>query len=391
MPDLGAVIFVPALAGSVIFGFVFALFAAHHYLTAVQSTGSGSRDVVWMSEPILDHFWKVFYLAWLIGLWLGPAYLIGRAATAGTDSAWLKLAIPLAVFWLCYPVSQLSSLSASTIWIPLHPDVLARLAQKPGVVLGFYLISGGVMVLFGVAFKWVFLTAGHYELLFVGTPLLIVAALVYGRLIGRLAFALAFTKSLLVRRKKRKPERDGDGPEARRSAPPPPDEEEPAEPERFRQPSELPPVVTPDEGPITGYDVKMDDEPASPKKPRRVRAETVEAEPAKPKSRPAKPHIERSRKWDEDDEDAAPYSVNQPEAVPEGNAPREVIKPSAEEMRLLSRDDVPKPPKQVWSAQLLGFLAQPETLSVVAVLSAMCGMVGLMVRIARAFNPASGG
>src|SRR5262245_56486444 len=165
MPDLGAVIFVPALAGCVIFGFVFALFAAHHYLTAVQSTGSGSRDVVWSSEPILDHFWKVFYLAWLIGLWLGPAYLIGRAYTSGSDSAWLRLAVPLAVFWVCYPVSQLSSLSASTIWLPLQADVFARLVQKPGVVLGFYLISAVVLAVFGVAFKWVFLTAGQYELL----------------------------------------------------------------------------------------------------------------------------------------------------------------------------------------------------------------------------------
>ena len=151
--DLRAVIFVPALAGSVIFGFLFALFAAHYYLTAMQSTGSGSRDVVWVSEPILDHFWKVFYLAWLIGLWLGPAYLIGQAYTAGSDSAWLRLAVPLAVFWLCYPVSQLSSLGGSTIWLPLHPDVFGRLAQKPGVVLGFFALSAAVLAVFGVAFK----------------------------------------------------------------------------------------------------------------------------------------------------------------------------------------------------------------------------------------------
>src|SRR5438094_605937 len=182
--DLRAVIFVPALAGSVIFGFLFALFAAHYYLTAMQSTGSGSRDVVWVSEPILDHFWKVFYLAWLIGLWLGPAYLIGRAYTAGSDSAWLRL----------------------------HPDVFGRLAQKPGVVLGFFALSAAVLAVFGVAFKWTFLTAGRFELLFVGAPLLVVSGLVYGRLIGRLAFVLAFTRPLLARRKKRKKERDDEEP-----------------------------------------------------------------------------------------------------------------------------------------------------------------------------------
>ena len=31
MGDMGALIFVPALVGSVVFGFVFAVFAAHHY------------------------------------------------------------------------------------------------------------------------------------------------------------------------------------------------------------------------------------------------------------------------------------------------------------------------------------------------------------------------
>ena len=88
--DLRAVIFVPALAGSVIFGFLFALFAAHYYLTVLQSTGSGSKEVVWVSEPILDNFWKVFYLAWLIGLWFGPAWLLSRKLAADTDAVWLR-------------------------------------------------------------------------------------------------------------------------------------------------------------------------------------------------------------------------------------------------------------------------------------------------------------
>jgi hypothetical protein len=390
--DYSAIIFVPALVGSVIFGFVFALFAAHHYLTAVQSTGSGSRDVVWMSEPILDHFWKMFYLAWLIGLWLGPAYLIGRAATSGSDSAWLKLAIPLGVFWLCYPVSQLSSLSGSTIWLPLHPDVFGRLAQKPGAVLGFYLISGAVLAVFGVAFKWVFLTAGQFELLFIGAPILVASGLVYGRLIGRLAFALAFTKALLARRK-RKPA-EGEEPSRARAAAVQSDAEvEGTGSERFRQPSELPPIETPDEGPITGYDVKGDEEPAEPKKPRkRVRAEAVETERAEsPPRRTAKRGLDRSRQWTEEDEDSAAYGVNAPEGHPEERAPVDVVKPSAVEMRLLSRDDAVKPPKEVWSPQLLLFLGQVETLSVVAVLSGMCVVVGLMIRLARMFNPVAGG
>ena len=39
--NLGALIFVPALVGSVVFGCVFALFAAHYYLTVLEGTGAG--------------------------------------------------------------------------------------------------------------------------------------------------------------------------------------------------------------------------------------------------------------------------------------------------------------------------------------------------------------
>ncbi|MCI0705042.1 MAG: hypothetical protein L0241_28615, partial [Planctomycetia bacterium] len=194
--DLRAVIFVPALVGSTIAGFVFLLFAAHYYLTVLESTGAGAKEVTWISEPILDNFWKVFYLGWLIGLWLGPAYFIGRAFASGADAGWLKLGVPLLFLWALYPISQLSSLSASSVWIPIHPDVFARLAQKPAVTLGFFALSLPVFALFGVAFQWSFLTKGEWHLLFVGIPLLVVSVLFYARLLGRLAFGLMFTKSL---------------------------------------------------------------------------------------------------------------------------------------------------------------------------------------------------
>jgi hypothetical protein len=241
-----------------------------------------------------------------------------------------------------------------------------------------------VLAVFGVAFKWTFLTAGSFELLFLGAPLLIASGLVYGRLIGRLAFVLAFTKPLLARRKKRKPEGDEDAGAART------DETEEAERPRVRQPRELPPMPTPrDDEPITGYDLTDDEEPPAKKPRKRVRAEAVEPEPEVTRPRQqANPQVDRSRQWTDEDEDATPYGVNAPEVEPEKVAPAEVVKPSAVETRLLSRDDAPKPPKEAWSAQLLAFLVQPETIPVIGLLSALCILAGLMVRIARMFNPA---
>src|SRR5205085_9731946 len=63
-----------------------------------------------------------------LGLWAGPAYLIGRAAAPGDQ--WVKLAVALLAMWAMYPVSQLSSLSASSVWVPLNLDVFARLARS---------------------------------------------------------------------------------------------------------------------------------------------------------------------------------------------------------------------------------------------------------------------
>lgn len=388
--DLRAVIFVPALAGCVIFGFVFALFASHYYLMLLQGTGAGAKRVTWESEPILDSFWKVFYLAWLIGLWLGPAWLLGRAFTAGSSAVWPKYAVPLAVFWLCYPVSQLSSLSGPSIWLPLHPDVFGRLVRRPGVVLGFLGLSGLALAGIGLGFYWTFRADGLHWLA-IGSVVFVAFGLLYARLLGRLAFVLVFTRSILSRRKKKRPAADEVGSVGTKAGEPDtPAEAEPRGEEvtNFTQPSDLPPILTPDEGPLSGYDVKFDNAPR--KRRKRVVAEvvndgadvhpTADAERSEPAPRARPRHAD-------DDEDDTPYGVNEAEVPPEERAPESLVKPPAEEMRLLNRDDAPKPPKRVWTADVFAFLGQPETVTVVLLLSVLCAVAGGMVRIACHFNP----
>jgi hypothetical protein len=405
--NMNAVIFVPALVGSVICGFFFLMFAAHYYLTIMESTGVGAKEVTWFSEPILDNAWKVGYMGWLVGLWLGPAYFIGRAATSGTDSEWLRLAIPLAVFWICYPISQLSSLSATSIWYPLVPDVFARLLQKPIVTLGFLLVSIPVLAAFGAGFKWAFLTEGEWKLLFIGAPLLVLSGFMYARLIGRLAFALRFTKSLFPEKKQKK--------EKPLKPIPPRPEQDPDE--VFTQPSDLPPIQTPYDGDLSGYDVKFEGTPA-PRPKKRLKAEVIESEsdseeadspyrlepdeepaptpkaPSQKSKRQPPPiaAIERSRVWsDEDDDEATSYEVRAPELVPVEEKKKVVQeKPLEEEMKLLRREDVPKRPKVIWGPELLVFLAQSATVSAWLIASGLCGMAGVMVRVARMFNPVAG-
>jgi len=398
--DLRAVLFVPVLAASVILGFVFLMFAAHYYLTVMESTGVGAKEVTWFSEPILDNAWKLAYMGWLVGLWLGPAYFIGRAVTAGMDSVWWKLAIPLAVFWICYPISQLSSLSATSMWYPLVPDVFARLLQKPLVMIGFLLVSIPVLAVFAVGFKWAFLTEEAWGLLFAGAPLMVVAGLMYARVIGRLAFALRYTKSLFSEKKEKKTKTFIETLESI---------EEKTE-EVFTQPTDLPPINTPYDGELSGYDVKFEDEPV-PKPKKRIKAEVVETEDEssskddsasepvpmedfKPhRRRPRSGEIERSRAWTEEDEDTTAYDVHAAEVVPEEHVEktRKVeSKPLEEEMKLLRREDVPKQPKVIWGPELFAFLAQSGTISAIVIATGLCTMTGVMVRLARFFNPVAG-
>ena len=382
----GAFIFVPALVGAVVFGFAFLLFVCNYFLTVLESTAAGGREVTWVSEPVIDNAWKLAYLGFLFSLWLGPAILIGRTMSAGSAS-WLTVAAPLAVLWLCYPVSQLSSLSAHSIWIPLVPDVFARMLQKPGIVLTYYALSAATVAVLGLAIEWAFCTKGEWELLFVGAPLMVVAALFYARLLGRLAFALRFTTGLFAtkRRRKQKPERETQS----EQLPPP------------VQPEELPPLLSP-EGELVGYNLLLgDDPPASPKK--RIRAEIADRGPPplpgmerNLESRPPQRHATKGQAEgsrlieDEDDEEPAPYGMKEPEALPRENTPQEVIAPLAVEMALLNRDDAPKPPARVWGPDLFAFLPQPGTVSAILIASSLCFAATALVRIAREFNPAAG-
>ena len=396
--DLRAVIFIPAIVLAALCAFAFLTFAAHYYLTVLESTAAGSKDVTWLGESMTDAFWKPFYLGWLLVLWLGPAYVIGRSLAGSTGSAWVGLAIPVFVAWALFPISQLSSLCASSVWMPLHPQVFARMAQKPAVVAGFFALTLPIFALGGLAFKWAFMTANEWELLFAGVPLLSLAILLYARLLGRLAFALMFARDLLKRKKKKKAKKDKTKSPAEAAADEP--ESEPAP--KPMQPSELPPIVTPLDGELVGYNVLISDDPPAPKK--RMKAEVVEDDepPAAPATAPApapsrktarSDHpLDRARTWtEEDDEDATPYEMKPSEVKDEERVPEEVVKPSAEEMALLERKDAPKPPKRVWTAEVFAFLPHPNTITALVILSGAAWLAGAAVRIARQFNPVAGG
>lgn len=378
--DFRAVLFVPALVGAVVIGFIFLLYAAHYFLTVLESTGAGAREVTWISEPILDNCWKVWYLVWLVGLWFGPAYFLGRAMTIGTDLPVLRLVIALGVIWLSYPVSQLSSLSASTIWLPLVPDVVLRLIQKPGVTFGFYMFSAGVLGLFGLGFQWVFLTADEWHLLFIGAILLVVSILLYARLLGRLAFALRFTRGVIAK-KTSKPKPRAKSKRSNEEVIP-----------TIGQPEDLPPIKTVD-GDLVGYNILVEDDRNKSHR-KRLKAELVDPEADRESlyaiTYDFEPRVTDFMENDDEDSPPRPYQLD---ALGDASLvePRAVLhQPRPDELALLSRHDAPRKPKHVWDLSLLAFLVQPRTIVVICFASGLCMFTGTFVRLARLFNPAAG-
>lgn len=392
-----ALFFVLALAGLAAVGFVFALFAANAFLTVLQGTAAGAKSVEWQREPITEHFWKVFYLAWLILLWMAPTTVISRRIGAAVNMEFLGYVIPLFVFWIIYPVSQMSSLSGSSIWIPLRKDVFARLVQKPSVVLWFYLLSGVVIALTGLAGHWTFGDTSLIVFVF-GVPLLIACWLLYSRLLGRLAFVLSFVRPYSTQKKgKRNPKFEGRPPgesdierQARRGR---------EDRRRVHQPSDQAPLQTPLEGPLQGYDVRFEDEvnddpPPEPETHRRRPSSkeeplSDEEELARLAAEWRRSRMDRSRRWEAEDDDDAPYDAHAPEMQPDERAPKELLTPKASEMELIARRE-PKKPERAWTWDLTYFLSEPGSMAVIAWLSILMAILGGLVRLARACYPGGG-
>src|SRR6478672_2298113 len=144
-----AFLFVPLLAATAIIGgFVFA-YAAHCFLTVVEQTAAGNDEVVWPDEPYLDWLWQAAYMLWLSALWLAPLVFGARAVVASQtgSAAVARFLLTAAVLtWLVFPLSLLSSLSASSHWVLFAPRLMLRLVTRRfGSLLTFYVLSGPVL------------------------------------------------------------------------------------------------------------------------------------------------------------------------------------------------------------------------------------------------------
>jgi hypothetical protein len=286
----GVILFVMTMVVAVILGLAVFAYIAHCFLLITQETAAGNDEVRWPSESYYDWLWQAPYLAWLAGVWLLPAVLLVRVLNPPSPrfapGLWLAL-VSVAVLWLMFPVSLLSSLSGNSRWLVFRADVVRRLVKRAPPVLFFYgasgllLVAGGTMVYFilGLGRGGLMLPAAGL----VGATVLFI----YARLLGRVTWIISKVRAPAAHspRKAKRPWVPGDTPpKPRRAAPAPAkkrapirtpeglvqgygvsqEEELPApEPEPAVEVDSRAPIPTPD-GPVDGYDLSGEALPALP-------------------------------------------------------------------------------------------------------------------------------
>jgi hypothetical protein len=198
------ILFVLSLAALAIVGsFTFA-YAAHSYLVVAQATAAGLDKVEWGDDPILDWLYEALYVGGVVLLWVMPAGLLWRGLRKEVlpdEPALLLLLLVVPGLWLLFPIGLLSSLSASSRWVPISPRVIGRVFRVFPSMLLFYFITG---VLFAAASACIYVglfTSGWYALALAavfGSAVL----LIHARLVGRIAWLMGQLENKPAPRKK---------------------------------------------------------------------------------------------------------------------------------------------------------------------------------------------
>ncbi len=208
MGDLSAFLFVPALVGSIIVGFLVGTYASHVFLSVLQSTAAGSDETDWPDETLIEYLWKGVFFAWTLFVWMGPGLTVAAILSTGTgQSVWLSTGV---FFWLVLPFALLSALSSNSVWLPFNPELFYRFSQRPIRVVQYYVFTAMVVAGCVGGLYLLFATGGSVGVgtLLLGPVLIAVTWLLLARLLGRLGYILTFTDDATpVPRKRRRPDR----------------------------------------------------------------------------------------------------------------------------------------------------------------------------------------
>src|SRR6185437_2662074 len=167
-------------------------FVARCVLVVVQETGLGQDEVTWPAEPIQDWLGHAVLFVELLGLWLLPAGLIARMLRHVwlPDEGMLRILLLAGPgLWLFFPIVLLSSLSASSRWVPFRWTIFCQFLRIAPAAVGFYVLTA-LLLAVGVA-PWYFALVKHQTILLpVAAVVSAAVVLIYARLIGRVAWLI---------------------------------------------------------------------------------------------------------------------------------------------------------------------------------------------------------
>ena len=186
-----AMVFISLLLIECLLGACLLVYGARCLGVIVEGTAAGEDEVTWPDEPMMDWLGRALHLCWLVAFWLVPVAVVLRVVQRIDPEAPPLLLVlpPVVLFWLLFPISVLSSLSAHSRWVVFRPALVGGLFRVFPATAAFYfataLLLAGLAALGGATF------ANGWFLLI---PVLAVAAaaglFIYARLLGRLGWAL---------------------------------------------------------------------------------------------------------------------------------------------------------------------------------------------------------
>jgi hypothetical protein len=150
-------------------------------IAAIQDTADGHHEPQEGSMPDLNQWLFTF---------ISVATLFALAAALGTPLSLVKEIGPAACLvsgLLVFPILLLSAMEADSFFVPYSPVVLATLRHYWHGWLAFYLIVGAMLGTWIFAFGALVREAPYAALILSG-PILAAMLIIYGRLLGRLAW-----------------------------------------------------------------------------------------------------------------------------------------------------------------------------------------------------------
>lgn len=158
------------------------------FLRTIEETSGGVDQFSWPREPWFDFLVRWLFVVWTFAVCAAlvfvPLRLLATMLTIPAAPFWY-LVITMA--WLLFPLALLSTLAGGAFWMLLHPMLLLRLLQRP--VLVVFLYANAVFFYMPASLLgYLVIVEGYWWLTPLVGVLWAVTLLIYGRVLGRVAF-----------------------------------------------------------------------------------------------------------------------------------------------------------------------------------------------------------